>query len=427
MAVEPGKIRNVAVVGHRGTGKTSLVEAMLFQGGATNRLGTVESGSTVSDWDEDEQKRQMSLAATICHLDWQERKINLIDTPGDAGFQGDAIAALRIVEGALFAVSGVMGVEVQTSRQWQRAEQHGLSRVVFVNMLDRERADFFRALAALREQLSDKCVAVHVPIGAEHELTGIVDLLHMNAYMDPGGQRESGPTEIPAEMQDQVNEYREKLLDAVVETDEGLMERYLDGQELSVEEVAHALKEAVTRGEVFPVACGVASKNLGTTALLDLLVEGVPSPAKKGEPMEIPNTKTAAFVFKTIADPFAGRINVFRVLHGTVGSPLRIALPEGTLYSFARKYLLRPRREALGDAALAERVQDTAVRIADLLNVDWAARVDFIHDPKRDRLCFLECDVAPLIGAGSAFSDSLLAAGMPRAEQLRRLILGACS
>ncbi|MFY9580003.1 MAG: elongation factor G [Gaiellaceae bacterium] len=327
MAVEPGKIRNVAVVGHRGTGKTSLVEAMLFQGGATNRLGTVESGSTVSDWDEDEQKRQMSLAATICHLDWQERKINLIDTPGDAGFQGDAIAALRVVEGALFAVSGVMGVEVQTSRQWQRAEQHGLSRVVFVNMLDRERADFFRALEALRAQLSDKCVAVHLPIGAEHELTGIVDLLHMNAYMDPGGQRESGPTEIPAEMQDQVNEYREKLLDAVVETDEGLMERYLDGQELSVEEVAHALKEAVTRGEVFPVACGVASKNLGTTALLDLLVEGVPSPAKKGEPMEIPNTKTAAFVFKTIADPFAGRINVFRVLHGTVGGDVNLVNP----------------------------------------------------------------------------------------------------
>src|SRR5207253_6058922 len=209
----------------------------------------------------------------------------------------------------LVMVSAVMGVEVQTARQWQRAEEQELSRVVFVNMLDRERADFFRALEALRAQLSDKCVAVHLPIGAEHELTGIVDLLHMNAYLDSGGQRESGPTEIPADMQVLVNEYREKLLDAVVETDEGLMERYLDGQELSVEEVAHALKEAVTRGEVFPVACGVASKNLGTTALLDLLVEGVPSPAKKGEPMEIPNTKTAAFVFKTIADPFAGRIN----------------------------------------------------------------------------------------------------------------------
>src|SRR5712691_468836 len=207
-AVEPGKIRNVAVVGHRGTGKTSLVEAMLFQAGASNRLGTVESGSTISDWDEDEQKRQMSLAATICHVDWQGRKINLVDTPGDAGFQGDAIAALRVVEGALVAVSAVMGVEVQTSRVWSRAEERELSRVVFVNMLDRELADFFRVLEALRSQLSDKCVAVHIPIGAEHELKGIVDLLHMQAYLDPeGGQRESGPTEIPADMQAQVDEY----------------------------------------------------------------------------------------------------------------------------------------------------------------------------------------------------------------------------
>jgi elongation factor G len=318
MPLEPGKIRNVAVVGHRGTGKTSLVEALLFQAGATNRLGTVESGSTVSDWDEDEQRRQMSLSASVCHLEWQGRKINLIDTPGDAGFQGDAIAALRVVEGALFVVSAVMGVEVQTSRHWARAEEADLSRVVFVNMLDRERADFFRVLNALREQLSDKCVAVHIPIGAEHELQGIVDLLHMQAYVDPGGEREGGPTEIPADMQAQVDEHREKLLDAVVETDEGLMERYLDGQELGAEEVAKALKDAVTRGEVFPVACGVASKNLGTTALLDLLVEGVPSPARKGAPISVDGGGTAAFVFKTIADPFAGRINVFRVLNGTL-------------------------------------------------------------------------------------------------------------
>src|SRR5436309_6434417 len=321
MPLEPGKIRNVAVVGHRGTGKTSLVEALLFQAGATNRLGTVESGSTVSDWDEDEQRRKMSLSASICHLQWQDRKINLIDTPGDPGFQGDAIAALRVVEGALFVVSAVMGVEVQTSRHWARAEQGDLSRVVFVNMLDRERADFFRVLNGLREQLSDKCVAVHIPIGAEHELLGIVDLLHMQAYMDPSGEREGGPTEIPSDMQAQVNEYREKLLDAVVETDESLMERYLDGQELGVEEVAHALKDGVTRGELFPVAAAVATKNLGTTALLDLLVEGVPSPAKKGAPagLEV-DEGIAAFVFKTVADPFSGRINLFRVLSGTLAS-----------------------------------------------------------------------------------------------------------
>ena len=321
-ALEPGKIRNVAVVGHRGTGKTSLVEAMLFQSGAVNRLGAVEAGSTVSDWDEDEQRRQMSLAASLAHVEWRGRKINLIDTPGDAGFQGDTIASLRVVEGALVVVSGVMGVEVQTGRVWDRADELQLSRVIDVNMLDRERADFFRALEQLRTQLSDRCVAVHIPIGAEHELTGIVDLLHMKAYMSPDGARESGPVEIPGEVGDEVAEYREKLLDAVVETDEALMERYLDGQELSVEEVAHALKDAVTRGEVFPVAASVATKNLGTTALLDLLVEGVPSPAKKGAPvgLDVDGAGTAAFVFKTVADPFAGRINVFRVLSGTLGS-----------------------------------------------------------------------------------------------------------
>jgi len=318
MPLEPAQIRNVAVVGHRGTGKTSLVEAMLFQAGATNRLGTVEAGSTVSDWDEDEQRRQMSLAASLCHLERDGLKVNLIDTPGDAGFQGDAIASLRVVEGALVVVSGVMGVEVQTGRMWSRAEELGLSRVLFVNMLDRERADFARTLEQLQSQLSQHCVAVHLPIGSEHELTGIVDLLHMKAYMSPEGDREGGPVEIPAELADEVEDLHTKLLDSVVETDEALMERYLEGEELAPEEIATALKAAVTRGEVFPVACGVATKNLGTTALLDLLAEGIPSPADKEMAIGVDGASTAAFVFKTIADPFAGRINVFRVLSGTL-------------------------------------------------------------------------------------------------------------
>src|ERR671933_433876 len=212
MPVEPGKIRNVAVVGHRSTGKTSLVEAMLFQADAINRLGTIEAGNTTSDWDDDEHRRQMSLSASLTHLEWQGRKINLIDTPGDPGFQGDMVAALRVVEGALIVASAVMGVEVQTSRAWQRAEELDLARVVFVNMLDRERADFFRTLEQLREQLSDRCVAVHLPIGAEHELTGIVDLLHMKAYMSPDGGRETGPTDIPAELADRVEELHTQLL-----------------------------------------------------------------------------------------------------------------------------------------------------------------------------------------------------------------------
>jgi elongation factor G len=317
MPIEPGKIRNVAVVGHRGTGKTSLVEALLFQAEATNRLGSIDAGTTVSDWEEDEHRRQMSLSASLAHLDWQGRKINLIDTPGDAGFQADTVAGLRVVEGALVVISGVMGVEVNTSRVWARADELELSRVLFVNMLDRERADFYRVLGSLQERLSDRCIAIQLPIGSEHEVSGVVDLLHNCAYTDPEGAREGDPVEIPAGMAETVQEYRTRLLDAVVETDEALMERYLGGEEIEPADIAAALKNAVTRDEIYPVACGVATKNLGSHALLDLLVEGVPSPAKKGSPIET-DAKVAAFVFKTLADPFAGRISVFRVYAGEV-------------------------------------------------------------------------------------------------------------
>ena len=326
-ATESSKIRNVAVVGHRGTGKTSLVEALLFQGGATNRLGAVEQASTVADWDEDEQKRQMSLSASVCHVEWQDRKINLIDTPGDPGFQADTLASLRVVEGALLVVNGVNGVEVQTTRLWERCEQLGLSRLVFVNMLDRERADFFSVLEQLRDQLSNRCVAVQIPIGREHELKGIVDLFHMKAYLSPEGGREDNPVDIPAEVAALAEEYREKLVDAVVETDEALMERYLDEGEVSGDELATALKNAVVADELFPVACGSATKNLGTTGMLDLLVEGIPSPAKKAPAIEVGSNGPAAFVFKTVADPFAGRINVFRVLAGEISADSNLVNP----------------------------------------------------------------------------------------------------
>jgi elongation factor G len=369
-ALDPAKIRNVAIVGHRGTGKTSLTEALLFQTGALNRLGTVEQGTTASDWEEDEQKRQMSLAASICHADWQGRKINLIDNPGDAGFQADTAAALRVVEGAIVVVSGVMGVEVGTGRIWERAEELELSRVLFVNMLDRERAEFFRTLEALRGQLSERCVAIHLPIGAEHELTGIVDLLHMTAYTSPDGAKEAEPGPIPDSLTGLVEEYREKLLDAVVETDEALMERYLEGQELSVEEVAAALKDAVTRDEIYPVACGVATKNLGTTALLDLLVEGVPSPAKKGTAIEFGDAKQGVFVFKTIADPFAGRISVFRVLAGPVSGDTTLVDPRTHAKERLGQILLLQGKEHTQTEALGVGDIGAVAKLKDVLTGD---------------------------------------------------------
>jgi elongation factor G len=318
-AHQSSSIRNVAVVGHRRTGKTSLVEAMLFQAGATNRLGQVEQGTTVTDWDEDEQRRQMSLSAGLCHLEWRGTKINLLDTPGDAGFQADTIAALHVVEGAIVVINGVNGVEVQTGRLWERCERLGVSRVVFVNMLDRERADFFAVLEQIRAQLSTHCVAVQIPIGREHELEGVVDLLHLRAYTSPRGGREEAPGELPDFVAARAQRLREQLVDAVVETDEALMERYLEGEEIGGEELGRALEAAVSRGELFPVTCGVATQNLGTTSLLDLIVEGIPSPAEKLAERAAADG-ASAFVFKTVADPFAGRITVFRVLSGTVSA-----------------------------------------------------------------------------------------------------------
>jgi elongation factor G len=349
---------------------------MLFQSGAINRLGAVEQGTTVADWDEDEQKRQMSLAAAICHAEWQDRKLNLIDAPGDPGFQADSIAALRIVEGALFVLNGVNGVEVQTTRLWDRSEQLELSRVLFVNMLDRERADFFLVLDQVREQFSKKCVAVQIPIGHEHELTGIVDLFHMRAYMSPDGGREGEPVEIPDEIAAQAASYREQLVDAVVETDEALMERYLEEGEVSGEELAGALKNAVSNDDLFPVLCGSATKNLGTTGLLDLLVEGVPSPAKKPLDLGIEANGAAAFVWKTVADPFAGRINVFRVLSGSVGSDSNLVNPRTKgKERFGQVLLLQGKEHSPADALQAGDIGAVA-KLKDVMTGDLLLEKD---------------------------------------------------
>jgi len=349
---------------------------MLFQSGAANRLGAVEQGTTVADWDEDEHKRQMSLAAAVCHAEWQDRKLNLIDAPGDPGFQADSIAALRVVEGALFVLNGVNGVEVQTTRLWDRSEQLGLSRVIFVNMLDRERADFFTVIEQLREQFSKHCVAVQIPIGHEHELKGIVDLFHMRAYMSPEGGREGDPVDIPDEIAADAASYREQLVDAVVETDEALMERYLEEGEVSGEELAAALKNAVSNDDLFPVLCGSATKNLGTTGLLDLLVEGVPSPAKKPLDLGIESNGAAAFVWKTVADPFAGRINVFRVLSGQVGSDSNLVNPRTKgKERFGQVLLLQGKEHSPADALQAGDIGAVA-KLKDVMTGDLLLEKD---------------------------------------------------
>ena len=322
----PKRIRNVALVGHRGSGKTSVNEALLFEAGAINRLGSVADGTTVSDSASDEKAREMSISASLSSFRWDDRKINLIDTPGEPSFIADALAALRVVESAVFVVNGVMGAEVTTSRLWERASELGLARILFVNMLDRERADFFRALESLKQAFGQHVVATEIPIGKEHELQGVIDLIDMKGYRYDGAARENcEEIEIPEDLRANAQEYREKLMDEVAEVSEALMERYLEGEEISHEETVSALKQGVTEGHLFPVTCGAATRNLGINRLLDAFVEDLPSPAKRGTidldgiPLEPDESKdTVAFVFKTLADPYAGRVNLFRVYQGVL-------------------------------------------------------------------------------------------------------------
>lgn len=323
------RIRNVALVGHRGAGKTSLHEALLYQAGVVSRLGSVAEGTTTSDADEDERARQMSISAALASFEWLERKVNLLDTPGEPSFVADALGALRVCESAVFVVNAVMGVEVSTQRLWQRAAELDIARLIFVNMLDRERADFFRTLAGLKAAFGSHVVATEIPIGSEHEVSGVVDLVDMKAYVysDPPtpGRGNSSEIPIPEEVAALAQEYRDKLMDEVAEGSESLMERYLEGEEISHAEIVDALKEGTNHGDLFPVTCGVATRNLGTNRLLDAIVEDLPSPVKHGglavagmvlEPSE--DADVYAYVWKTRADPFAGRINLFRVYQGVM-------------------------------------------------------------------------------------------------------------
>ena len=321
------------MIGHRGCGKTSLHEAMLFEAGAVQRLGTVAEGTTVSDHEPDEQERSLSINASLACFEHGGREINLIDTPGEPSFVADAIAALRVADAAVVVVNGVMGVEVHTERLWRRADAEGLARLVFVNMLDRERADFFAVLDSLKASFGAHVVATEIPIGSEHEVRGVIDLIDQRAFTYDGvGPGAAVEGEIPEELRPQAEEYREKLMDEVAESSDELMERYLEGEEIDHDEIVRVLKQGVTAGRIFPVTCGVATRNLGTGRLLEALVEDLPSPAMRGalpatgaegEAIEIEPDEEGplvAYVFKTLADPYTGRVNLFRVCRGTLSS-----------------------------------------------------------------------------------------------------------
>ena len=389
------RIRNVALVGHRGAGKTSLHEALLFEAGVTSRLGSVVDGNTVSDGDPDEQARQMSISTTLSSFEWSERKINLLDTPGEPSFVADAVGALRVCESAVFVVNAVMGVEVSTARLWARAAEQDIARMVFVNMLDRERADFFRTLEQLKGAFGQHVVATEIPMGSEHECSGVIDLVDMRAFRqldwDPAhpaaaaAAQRRGWTEIaiPPEHEQQAQEYREKLMDEVAEVSDALMERYLEGEEISHEEIVGALKEGTNHGRIFPVVCGVATANLGTTRLLDAIVEDLPSPVKHGalrvgevELQAAQERELYAFVFKTRADPFAGRINLLRVYQGTMRHDTHVLNTRahvkeriGQLLTFAGREVVHVEELGPGDIGAVAKLKETR-------SGDWLAERD---------------------------------------------------
>ncbi|HSJ74407.1 MAG TPA: elongation factor G [Miltoncostaeaceae bacterium] len=328
---DPAEIRNVAVLGHRGSGKTSLVEAMLFAAGETNRLGSVAEGTTVADFDDDERRRTMSISASLCHLTWGGVKVNLIDTPGEPSFQGDTLTALRAVDAALMVLNATSGVEVQTERLWGRAEELGLPRAAVVNMLDRERADFDATMAALKE-LAPGAVAIQIPIGSEAGFRGVVNLVSMTATTYDGGAATGSRGEIPDDLAEAAQAAREALIDVVAENDDALIEKYLEGEEITTEELIGAILAGVKEGRIFPVVCAAGAPAIGVDRALDLLTEALPSPADaaareavddSGETVSITLAEdgpVTAFCFKTLADQFSGRINLLRVITGTLPS-----------------------------------------------------------------------------------------------------------
>jgi elongation factor G len=388
------RIRNVALVGHRGSGKTALHEALLFEAGEINRLGTVPDGSTVSDSDSDEQTRQMSISATLSSFTWQERKINLLDTPGEPSFVADALGSLRVCESAVFVINAVMGVEVSTTRLWARAAELDIARMLFVNMLDRERADFFRALDQLKGAFGPHVVATEIPIGSEHEIEGVIDLVDMKAFRQDSAER-GGWSEvpIPEESAEPAAEYREKLMDEVCEVSDALMERYLEGDEISHQEIVDALKEGTNHGKIFPVVCGVATGNLGTSRLLDAIVEDLPSPVKHGSltvgdidltPSE--DGELFAYVFKTRADPFAGRINLLRIYQGVLRADSQVLNTRahvkeriGQLVVFAGKDVEHVQEFGPGDIGAVAKLKETHAG-------DWLAARDEPIDMPRLKL-----------------------------------------
>jgi len=363
---ETAKIRNIALVAHGSAGKTTLTEALLFCAGATNRLGRVEDGTTTTDFDDDEIRRKISISTALAWAEWKGHKLNLVDTPGFAAFLADARNALRVVDGAVVVVGATDGVKVQTEKVWSTAASLELARAVYLSKMDRDRADFARAVEDVRKNLSASAVPVQVPIGQEAGFAGVVDLVRMRALrFTPDGNGKPTEEDVPAAVRELAEEQRAALVEAVAEADDRLLEKYLETGELSEAEVREGLVRAIREQKLFPILCGAPARNIAVTPLLDLVMEAFPSPLER-PPAEGTDAKgntvrceakdsgtLTALVFKTIADPFAGKVTMFRVYGGVMSSDSSLLnVSKGAKERIGQLLLLRGKQqtpvEALG-------------------------------------------------------------------------------
>ena len=369
------KLRSVSLISHGGAGKTSLAEAILFTAGAVTRLGRVDEGNSTTDYEPEEIKRKVTISTALAPCEWQGGKITFLDTPGYADFVADVKGALRAVDAAVVVLCAASGVEVDTEKVWRFAGSEGLPRLLFVNKMDRENADFAGAVAEIKEKLSQRAIPLFWPIGAEDEFSGIIDVLSGKAYLLVEGKLTEGP--VPVALASVLEDVRQGALETIAETDDALLNKYLEGTELTSEELYGALQRGIAKAELFPIFCGSARRNMGVQQLLDGITKYVPAGAQRSvlgtdprneEPVErVANDPFSALVFKTTADPFVGRLSFLRVFSGSLK-------PDSTLYNASKEkserigniFTMRGKQQEqlttayAGDIVVVAKMQETA-------------------------------------------------------------------
>ena len=373
-------IRNVAFIGHGGTGKTSFCESLLFISGKSDKLGKVDNGTSSLDFEPEEHKRHISIGSAVSFLEWQKHRINIIDTPGDSNFAVDAKNSIRVADGAVVLIDAVGGVEFQTEKVWEYTDSLSIPRLILINKMDRERADFFKAVDSIKDRLGKKGTVCFLPIGSEETFEGIIDLLNMKAVVYDDSQKKFSKKDIPDELRADAEKYRETMIEDIAECDETLMDKYLEEGELSLEDARKGLRKGVMACELFPVTCGSAIKVMGAEILMNMIAECLPSPVDRGavagkkpdsdesvsrNPVE--SDPFSAFVFKTIADPYAGKLTLFRIFSGTLSSEYVFYNPsKGSSEKCGNIFFLEGKQQKPagtlipGDIAAVAKLKDTA-------------------------------------------------------------------